>query len=159
MDLCFPNIYIGDYISVQNLNVLKEKGITHIINVAKGFVRLNSKQFINEGIKVTEIKMRDLDDYPINKHFNHINKLITKTIKDGGTVLVNCHAGVSRSVTVVCAYLVGVNDYSTTEALEKIKMSRQQAQPNDGFVNQLNDYEMRKKRKEKEYVSVNKNKL
>ncbi|EIM89638.1 phosphatases II [Stereum hirsutum FP-91666 SS1] len=55
-------------------------------------------------------------------------------------VLVHCALGRSRSVSVVCAYLIHTHGYSTDEALELVKRTRSVAQPNSGFVGQLGEW-------------------
>ncbi|GMI19558.1 hypothetical protein TrRE_jg10863 [Triparma retinervis] len=55
-------------------------------------------------------------------------------------VLVHCHSGMSRSVTVCMAYLMG-KGRSLIEAFEMVKSTRQQASPNAGFMEQLAEYE------------------
>ncbi|KDN53136.1 hypothetical protein K437DRAFT_289675 [Tilletiaria anomala UBC 951] len=58
-----------------------------------------------------------------------------------GTVLVHCQAGISRSATLVAAYLMWRRGISTSAALELIRARRPQADPNSGFVAQLELYE------------------
>jgi len=56
-------------------------------------------------------------------------------------VLVHCRQGVSRSVTVVLAYLIKYQGMSREEALVSVKSQRPQAKPNVGFWKQLQDFE------------------
>lgn len=56
-----------------------------------------------------------------------------------GAVLVHCQMGVSRSATVVIAYLMKKYNITAKEALEKVKMKRC-VFPNQGFVAQLGSY-------------------
>jgi hypothetical protein len=55
-------------------------------------------------------------------------------------VLVHCQQGVSRSCAVVTAYLMAQNGRSVVEALEYVQKRRPQAQPNIGFMAQLQDF-------------------
>jgi predicted protein tyrosine phosphatase len=55
-------------------------------------------------------------------------------------VLVHCQKGVSRSCAVVTAYLMAQNGWSVVEALEYVQKRRPQAQPNIGFMAQLQDF-------------------
>lgn len=55
-------------------------------------------------------------------------------------VLVHCALGRSRSVSVVCAYLIHSHGYGPDEALEMVKRLRTVAQPNSGFVGQLGEW-------------------
>ena len=49
--------------------------------------------------------------------------------------------GVSRSVTVVTAYLMAITNISAKKALNAVKASRSQANPNPGFRRQLLKFE------------------
>lgn len=53
---------------------------------------------------------------------------------------VHCLQGVSRSVTVVCAYLVATKWMKPGEAIAFIKARRSAACPNAGFRRQLEEY-------------------
>lgn len=50
-------------------------------------------------------------------------------------------AGVSRSVTITCAYLMYKKQLSVNVALEIISQFRRCASPNTGFIEQLQKYE------------------
>lgn len=54
--------------------------------------------------------------------------------------MVHCHAGVSRSATIVCAYLMYKNNWSHEQALNYIREKRYRAKPNVSFLQQLEEY-------------------
>lgn len=56
-------------------------------------------------------------------------------------VLIHCHMGMSRSVTVACALVMRVTGMSPVEALYHVKWKRRIANPNPSFRRQLNSYE------------------
>ncbi|PWN37451.1 phosphatases II [Meira miltonrushii] len=58
-----------------------------------------------------------------------------------GTVLVHCHAGISRSVAIVLAYLMHMRKISVQDALNLVRSRRSIADPNSGFMHQLELYE------------------
>ena len=49
-------------------------------------------------------------------------------------------AGISRSVTIVAAYIISVTGLSVAEALQAVRSTRTIANPNFGFQKQLYDY-------------------
>ncbi len=55
----------------------------------------------------------------------------------GGRVLVHCSQGVSRSVTLVIAYLMWRHGQCFEEAFAAVKAARGVANPNIGFVCQV----------------------
>jgi len=58
-----------------------------------------------------------------------------------GGVLVHCYAGVSRSTTIVLAYLMARRGMRLAEALALVKAARPAVCPNQGFMEQLRHYE------------------
>ena len=70
----------------------------------------------------------------------------------GGRVLIHCQAGISRSASVVIAYLVRLYGWSVRQAYEVCYEARPYIHPNEGFVSQLELYaraDERRRRKER----------
>ncbi|OQV13404.1 hypothetical protein BV898_12356 [Hypsibius exemplaris] len=65
----------------------------------------------------------------------------------GGRVLVHCLMGVSRSASVVLAYLVKYRGMSLEEAHELVRRQRPMISPNRGFWEQLSLFEKEFRRK------------
>ena len=85
-----------------------------------------------------------LDDSPeqdISQHFLKVILFIHKAREQGQCVLVHCAAGVSRSATLVCAYLMWEHQWSRKQAMEHLTKHRKIVDPNDGFMNQLQTFE------------------
>lgn len=59
------------------------------------------------------------------------------TVKQSGRVLVHCTLGISRSVTIVAAYIMWKWGSSATRALQYIQKRRNVSSPNEGFIDQL----------------------
>ena len=57
-------------------------------------------------------------------------------------VLIHCAAGVSRSVTITCAYLMRHHGLGARTALRRVQTTRRLANPNTGFRRQLLQYEV-----------------
>lgn len=133
-----PHIYIGGLEALDDFKALASAKITHILTVLdydhcdweeyKAFQRL----YIESG---------DLDSVDITKHFNTSNEFLDTAISKGGTVLVHCAFGVSRSSALVMAFLMSKRGKSFDEALETIRKGRRFAAPNMGFEEQLKVYE------------------
>ena len=56
-------------------------------------------------------------------------------------VLVHCRAGVSRSATLVIAYLMKRHGMSLDDALAHVRAKRPRIAPNEGFIQQLRAFE------------------
>ena len=67
-----------------------------------------------------------------------------------GRVLIHCQAGISRSASVVIAYLVYRFGWTVREAWERCGEARPYINPNDGFVNQLDLFAKGEERKERQ---------
>lgn len=71
----------------------------------------------------------------------------------GNTALVSCSlAGMSRSVTITCAYLMSVTSLDWPEVLDAVRFARPHASPNFGFCQQLMHYHKDKIKEERERV-------
>lgn len=53
------------------------------------------------------------------------------------------NAGISRSSTAVIAYLMHNFEMTLSNALQLVREARPAAKPNEGFLNQLRDYEQK----------------
>merc|ERR1712154_202491 len=135
--LIINGLYLGSIGAAKNLEWLKSNGITHILCVAGGIGSIYPKQF--------EYKIVDIDDAPnedITVHFEACYDFIESALqKDNGRVLVHCFAGMSRSVTVVSAYLMQKKRMLAVPALKFVKLHRNAANPNAGFIVQLIKYQ------------------
>jgi protein-tyrosine phosphatase len=56
-------------------------------------------------------------------------------------ILVHCSAGISRSPTLVLAYMMKKHHWTLDEAFEKMRKLRQIVDPNVSFIMQLRDWE------------------
>jgi len=83
----------------------------------------------------------DSERNPINTIFQESFDFIDESLNNNKGILVHCNHGMSRSVTVVVAYLMKKFRVGYKKALEYVKEQRPLARPNQGFINQLMDYE------------------
>ena len=84
----------------------------------------------------------DTPDQNLLQYFPVCNDFIHAARIRDGIVLIHCLAGMSRSVTVACAYIMSVTNLPWKEALKVVRTGRAVANPNLGFQNQLQEYEM-----------------
>jgi hypothetical protein len=133
-------LFIGDQIDSENIKLLEDKKITNIINCA---YELENK-FPNK-FKYLKLNILDNTDFDIIKYFNEIYDYIENCRKQKCRILIHCYAGISRSATIVTAYMMRkyMNDFnfSHKNVLKYIKNCRHIIEPNAGFLKDLNAYE------------------
>ncbi|XP_051185948.1 uncharacterized protein [Lolium perenne] len=95
-----------------------------------------------EGLRVTRmaVPLRDTEEENLLDHLEPCLDFIDQGRKEG-SVLVHCFAGVSRSATIITAYLMRTEQKSLEEALESLKEINESVCPNDGFLDQLKLFE------------------
>ena len=101
IDEVYPKIFISSAGPARDLDVLQERNITHIVQVAKLL-----KPMFEEKFKYLEIDLNDSPDEDAYEHFQEAAQFIDDALSGGGSVLVHCGAGVSRSSTMVIAYFI-----------------------------------------------------
>jgi protein-tyrosine phosphatase len=90
--------------------------------------------------EILYINMQDRSSEPIGMHFDDAIAFITEQ-SERGSVLVHCHAGISRSATLVVAYIMLAKRIGYREALTFVQQCRPQVDPNFGFHIELMKFE------------------
>ena len=90
-------LYLGDGFDANNTEFIKNKKISCIICVAEK-LKINNN---NSNVKIFNYEFSDDDKCNISLYFDEIGTII----ENERTVLVNCVAGISRSATIVIAYM------------------------------------------------------
>ncbi|UYV80474.1 DUSP3 [Cordylochernes scorpioides] len=146
-DEVYPGIFIGDDNSARKKDTLVHLGITHVLNSAEGreFGQVDTgPQFYRDvGIAYRGFDLMDLPHVRICQHFEAGANFIDLALQRG-KVLVHCLMGMSRSATMVLAYLILKKGMTTEEALRTI-LRRRAVRPNDGFLLQLLELEQKMK--------------
>ncbi|KAG8524127.1 Dual specificity protein phosphatase 15, partial [Galemys pyrenaicus] len=122
------------WLNAKDLDQLGRNKITHIISIHE------SPQPLLQDITYLRIPVADTPEVPIKKHFKECINFIHCCRLNGGNCLVHCFAGISRSTTVVTAYVMTVTGLGWRDVLEAIKSSRPIANPNPGFRQQLEEF-------------------
>jgi dual specificity MAP kinase phosphatase len=125
-------LHTGNESDAKNEDLLLKEGITHIINVTKDipFYHENSNRIKIEYLK---IPVNDSLDQDIKKYFDETNKFIDKVKQQNGKVLVHCQAGISRSPTIVIAYLMKKEKREFQTVFQDVKAKRTNIFPNLKF--------------------------
>ncbi|KAK9736711.1 Dual specificity phosphatase, catalytic domain [Popillia japonica] len=137
IDIIAQNLYLGSLSAAKNIQTLTSCKITHILTIDT----CPLPRHILE-LKHLTVKYVQLSDQPKEDLLSHFDNCIS-FIEDGlanGAVLVHCYFGVSRSASVIIAYIMKKHNLSYYEAFEKVKSKRSIVYPNQGFVSQLKLY-------------------
>ncbi|UYV80475.1 DUSP3, partial [Cordylochernes scorpioides] len=143
-DEVYPGIYVGNDKVARRKAVLKQLGITHVINSAEGRemgqVDTGPDFYRDVGIHYLGIGIMDMPNVRISLYFELASNFIQKALESKGKVLVHCMMGLSRSPTIVMAFLIMKRGLTAELALRTVK-SHREVRPNDGFLLQLLELE------------------
>ena len=137
MQPVMPGLYISGWKPASDKKYLTANNITHIVCCVDA---TNAERFPNE-FKYLVIKADDNVNQNIKQFFGKSNSFIRDALKTSGKILIHCGAGISRSTTIMCAFLINEFQMKAKQAIELCKQARPFCKPNDGFVRQLKDYE------------------
>lgn len=134
MSLIVNNLILSSLSEFVNDRDMMSKTSLHI-NAAQ---EVENKTSIHNMVRI-DLNWYDspLQDINANGILFHLVKLIDTYINCNKQVLVNCWAGVSRSTTIVLAYLIYKNKWSVQDALSFVRSKRPIVNPNYGFIVQL----------------------
>jgi len=134
--LIVPRVYLSDYFTAHDAKQLAQLNITHVVSV------LDRDPTIPECIpdqRRLHISIADRSDADIQQYLTQTTEFITAALAESeeNNVLVHCFQGVSRSATVVCAYIVATTYMTASESIAYVQSKRSIVCPNLGFRNQL----------------------
>ena len=142
MQCIVPNLYLGPYscASRSKYEDLINHGITHIVCVH------NDKELRFVGPKFEDfnyfcVQLQDHPSENILSKFHQVISFLNNSIENGGTVLVHGNAGLSRSATLVIAYVMKNFNMSYMEGMNLVRSKRFCISPNIGFIHQLKEFE------------------
>lgn len=133
-------LYLTSAIGLRHLRPHATKP-THIVTVMDYDYLKCTKLARLKDYTWTFIKADDKSDEDLYQHFESITNEMNDMIESGAIVYVHCMMGVSRSATLVLAYLIRHLRWSLSEAMVHVKQCRSRVDPNDGFVKQLQQWE------------------
>jgi len=154
MQQILPSLWLGSRGVLDDEELLCRHNISHIVSVMPTSDDLSDEPDGSGPLKSTDsyqtifglrtrlvIPVLDAAGQNLLRHFPVAKGFIDSAISNGGTVLVHCVAGASRSPSVVAAYLMETEQLSPQEAMSRIRKIRPMARPQEYFVDQLNVYE------------------
>ncbi|GIL51842.1 hypothetical protein Vafri_7769 [Volvox africanus] len=128
----------GDYVA-KNRETLRQSGITHVLNCV-GFI---CKEYFKDELTYKTLYLQDTPAEDILCVLYDCLDYIDGALQSGGHVLVHCSQGVSRSATLVIAYIMWRSGKPYDEVFAAVKAVRGVANPNIGFTCQLLQWQKR----------------
>ena len=132
-----PSLYLGPCSAASNKSFLDTNAITHVLSIG------STPASKIEGINYHRLSLNDSASSLLSKVTDEACKIIDGALaskgKGGGKgkILVHCSAGISRSPSLVVAYLMKSRGMPLKAALGQVVRARPQVSPNPGFLSQL----------------------
>lgn len=147
-------IFIGNAHSVIGNFATKDPDILDEKNIKVVISALTEEEYDDYMIAKEDFPNCDwhrlvIDDNPeekISEHFFSVHKIISQAVSENKNVVVHCAAGMSRSPTLVIAYLMIENRWNYEEAISFVRKRREIIDPNVGFIKQLKGLEYKLKK-------------
>ena len=134
--LVYPNIYIGNYSTSTNLELLKNLKISNIISVIPSFNPPFPEQFNYLHIEAYDDELQNM-----TQHFERTNEYIKKCLNEGGRILLHCMAGRSRSITVLIAFIISILKGEFNQSIIKFDNYNSNYNSNSGSAGSV-DYDV-----------------
>ena len=126
-------VYLGNEDTARDKEIMKKLNISNILICAEGCEPFYPDEYKYKILYLDDAADEDLLSW-LKEGFDFID-----SSKDN--VYVHCAMGISRSASVVIAYLMYKNKMSYDEAFDEVKNKRSVISPNTGFQEQLKKFE------------------
>ncbi|ELP94682.1 dual specificity protein phosphatase, putative [Entamoeba invadens IP1] len=129
-------IYLGSLANASDQFLLARLEIKWILSVC------DVVPFYQRKYRYKTINVLDMPETNILEYFDEGTSFLEEAQKKGENVLVHCMAGVSRSASIIVAYIMKTKKLSRDQAITYVRTKRPIIQPNNGFMSQLYQYQM-----------------
>ena len=137
MSLILPNLWLGDINGCHDLDFLVSRKITHVLTALEG--PFSTPELVVAQVHHMNVVLLDCERERISDVFERTTEFIRSALLTGGSVYVHCMMGMSRSPTLVAAYLITEKGMTDEEALNYLQSVRPIVDPNDGFRRALSE--------------------
>lgn len=162
-----PNLYLTDMYTATHPLTLQRLRITHVVSVVS-----DPWYVYPRGVNHLCVPVQDCEEVDIGRYFDGVVEWIRRALhsnpssnmnansgggdgdEGGARVLVHCMWGMSRSASIIIAYLMATQGMSLMRSLMHVKAKRSVVRPNRGFVGQLVIYEEKLRHRERVRVRV-----
>ncbi|KAI9464422.1 protein-tyrosine phosphatase-like protein [Lactarius psammicola] len=136
-----PRLYLTCRSTASDVVQLTSLGITHVLSVLEDAPTFPS----TIPLRRLHVSISDYEDEDILTHLPTTTSFIRGALAESPSnrIMVHCAMGISRSATVVIAYLIATTQMTPREALAAVRAKRAIVRPNRGFMSQLHEYHSR----------------
>jgi len=137
-----PNLYLSSQTPAIDLNLLKQLRINCVLNLTGFKFNTNELRFqFDYPSEFTSLHIKIADEMGVNivEYFDEAFQFLYDNHEK--RILVHCEAGISRSATIVIAYLMKHHQMSLKQAYEFVKSRKNNIDPNINFFKQLIQFE------------------
>ncbi|KAJ0631316.1 putative protein-tyrosine-phosphatase [Helianthus annuus] len=127
------HVFLGSDAVAKNRDVLRKNHITHVLNCV-GFV---CPEYFKKDLVYKTLWLQDNPSEDITSILYDVFDYFEDVREQNGRVFVHCCQGVSRSTSLVIAYLMWREGESFETAFQRVKAARGVTNPNMGFASQL----------------------
>jgi dual specificity phosphatase 12 len=132
MSEIIPGLFLGSEKDSQNETFIEKNCIQCVLNSAE---EVRQSPYISS-TNYLHLKLDDVPTEKIDSVFPEAIEFISRCMLNDKAVLVHCRAGISRSATLVVAFLMFLGcDYKT--AMRIVQTARPIVYPNEGFTKRL----------------------
>lgn len=127
-----PGLFLGNKQAAADRELLRGKGIVAVCAVG-------ARQMFNDDLVYHHVSIEDDGTESMLRHFPVACDFIMAQ-RRRGSVFVHCKGGISRSPTMVIAFLVRCEGLPLTVAMEICALARPAARPSEVFVKDLREF-------------------
>jgi predicted protein tyrosine phosphatase len=137
VDRITDQIWLGSLQAAENADWLGQEKITHIISLLSEQTHRNidphHKCLEKFGVNIHDTPSSKMYDY-FDTYSNIVKRILTNP---KAQILIHCHAGISRSPTLLIAILAKLRGLPVVVGWDFVKRVRCCIKPNEGFKDQL----------------------
>ena len=130
-------IYVGSAKNAADWYFLHTNNVQAVVNVTEEIPNFYSNHLAYHNIVIGDVEGACMDPCKIAAAVAFMND----HLREGKSVLVHCFMGRSRSVAIVCAYLMAHCNMCLENAYGQVKANRPNINMNNSFYATLLDYE------------------
>jgi predicted protein tyrosine phosphatase len=130
-----PGVYLSGIAVARNPAKLSELNISRVVCCCMYTEFPQSDEV--KSITYLRVDVEDMSREPIDMFFEEASDFISESLENNEGVLIHCRSGVSRSSTIVLAFLIRSMGMRLYDAFFLLRSKRSIVTPNIGFMDQL----------------------